>query len=261
MSFADVESKKQADTFKKVAYFDTPSGQHTFRILEPDALRVETHYVNKILVACLGEECPICATNKKILVEHPEDFRTIKGWSPRSKRYFVNVYDKTNVKICPNCGTEHKKNPVYPTACKSCNTSLVQVVESPSNKVKLFGFGVTVAEQLNTYETTIFDTDGSPLPLTTFDIMLVATGEGKEKKTTLVPLVANKAPISVEPDQLFDRSNGVVTLTVEELDQLQRGVQLKDIYVARSANKQDAEVKALSSDVESSIKKKISDMF
>ena len=73
------------------------------RILDKNAYAVRKHWINKarISLLCLGETCPICASNDKIRGENPKTFRNIKGYIPVQFRYMVNVLDRTMVVIDP----------------------------------------------------------------------------------------------------------------------------------------------------------------
>lgn len=255
--FADIDTKNtNTSTFQKISFLDLQAGQHTIRLLENKSTKIYTHFLaGRTTVACLGEACPICANNKRLLVENPDNFRDIKGWSPRTERFYVNVLDKTSVKTCPSCQKEIKMfNGQFPPTC-ACGAFIHTVAEHPSNKVKVWNFGNTVGDQLNAFAKSILDANKEPVPLTNYDLNLIVTGAGKEKKTNLIPMVHLNEKVEVPADAFYDLSKAVIHLEAEELLQLQRGVSLKDIFTARKATKVEEKVESVSSD-----EKKLSEM-
>lgn len=260
--FADIETKEKK-TFQKVTFLDLPPGQHIIRILEENATKVHTHFINRSTVLCLEDDCPICQSNKKIFIENPDNFREVKGYSPKSKRYFVNVLDRTPVKVCPKCQTENKKgvNGIFPPSCSACGTYLNEAEIKPSNKVKLYSFGVGVAEQINAFQQAILDASGEPCPLTSYDIVLIVDGTGKEKKTNLVAQAQRNDPVEVPADAFFDAKNATITLKAEEMLQLQRGVSLKDIFASRKADKADTLTEQVTKETAQDIQEQIEKLF
>src|SRR5689334_8205599 len=118
----EVAPKKQNVTkYRKTEYINLWEGEHKVRILESMETKKYTHYVGWSYLECLGDECPICENNKKILYEHHEDYAKVKGWCPKRPRYYINVLDKTPTKVCPKDGKENQPNAV---ACTACGTLL-----------------------------------------------------------------------------------------------------------------------------------------
>lgn len=235
MSFTPIPENKSTFSTRKTEYLALVPGNTVIRILDPDYFSVETHFINRTSVECLGDECPICKNNRKIILENPETFRDISGYSPRSRRYFVNVYDKTPAKVCPQCGAEIKQD--IPT-CPSCNTIITAVERKPLDKVKVLAKGKQLFEQLIALEQVIVDETGTPRGLTNFDITLVTAGAGKTATCTPIFTGNVGAPVFVEKPDLFDLHNAVIKLSEDELHDFQSGVSLKDIFAARRLGKE-----------------------
>jgi hypothetical protein len=231
MPFSPIQHKATKTEFKKTEFINLAEGTNVIRILDADYKAVETHYINRMSIKCLGDDCPVCANNRVIIQENPDTFRDIKGYIPRSTRYYINVYDKTPVKICPKCGEEVKH--LNLASCPKCRESLISVPVGPLNKVKLLSKGVTLFEQLAALENAILDAQGTPLGLTNFDLILMVKGSGKETVTTPIYTGNPGVKPEVNPEDLYDLEKAVITLTDAEIIDLLKGTDLKDIYTAR----------------------------
>lgn len=251
MPFADTQlTKNQPESFRKIEYLKLEQGQNIIRVLEPQALMKWTHYINRMTVACLGEDCPICEHNKKLIFENKENFRQQSGYYAKTRKYFVNVLDRTPVKICPKCGHEIKlmASPV----CPSCNTLVVNVEVTLLNKVRVLSKGATLFDVLNALDMYTFNEKKEPIGITNFDIMFIVSGQGKEQKINAMPTqVMDK--VTVPQEALFDLSKCLIVLTPDELISLSKGVQLRDILLARSGNKVDKEAEVVSEDITKTI--------
>jgi len=235
MSFATISQTNKSD-FKKVEYINLPPGNTIIRILQPKTLDYFVHYINGAYLTCLEDECPICSSNRKLITENPEKFREIKGWSSRSERHSVNVFDRTPVKICSACKAEVKKvGPNFPTACPGCGQIIVGEEARPLNKVKVLSRGKTLFENFNGIENSVLDEAGNPIPLTSYDFTLFVSGTGRETNITVIPMVEKKDVIEIPETELFDLSKVTIILTAPEMQEVQRGVSLKDIFAARRA--------------------------
>jgi hypothetical protein len=244
MPFADIKQKQFTGDFKKVEFIKLSPGMNQIRILDSNAYSVDVHYVGGINIQCLGEDCPVCRNNKKIIFENPKDFRNIKGYASRRQLFIVNVLDRSLVKICPNeaCKEEVKAiNGIFPTQCPKCGGLLHTVQPHPLNKVKILSKGVELFSSLNAFEVAINDAEGNPIGLTNFDIMLSVSGNKKESPTPIPNTNANDV-LEIPEDQLFDREKVVLKFSPEEIADLQRGVALRDIFAARKAEKEADEV-------------------
>jgi ribosomal protein L37AE/L43A len=239
MPFAIKERTKSK--FVKPNWLTLTPGSHVVRFLETtdQAFFEETHFLvlptGKLTIACLGEECPICQSNRTIYLADTKNFRNNKGYFSKSDRYTLNVLDRTMVKICPSCGEENKRqgNSYTPT-CSSCQTLIASVAEAPSNKVKLLQLSRTAAEQLNSIETTMVDKDRNPIPLTAYDIVFSVSMTNGKKVSTPIPATQNNDVIAIPKEQLLDK-NVTIRLTVAEVRDLLKGISLKDIFTARKS--------------------------
>lgn len=264
MPFADIKQRESNSTFRKIEFIKLSAGMHTIRILEDHPLSVDVHYVSGMNVQCLGNECPVCRDNRKIIMENPQDFRNIKGYAPRRQTFILNVLDRTPAKICPSeaCKEEVKAiNGVFPPQCPKCGALITAVKASPLNKVKILAKGVELFSKLNAFEVAVNDAEGNPLPLTKYDIMLSVSGNKKESPTPIPNSNATDV-IEIPEDQFFERERVAVKLTAEEIGELQRGVALRDIFLARKAEENaDANVKDVRDTVSKDIQDKIDALY
>lgn len=234
MSFAKITSTTGTSNFKKTEYLDLPPGNSVIRILQPQTYDYFVHYMNGSYILCLGDECPVCASNRKLISENPEKFREISGWSPRSERHSVNVLDKTLVKVCSACKKEIKKvGANFPSTCPGCGQVIVSEEIKPLNKVKVMSRGKTLFENFNGIENSVLDPEGNPIPLTSYDFTLFVTGSGRETNITVIPMVDRKDPVEFSEEELFELPKTVITLTPEEMQEVQRGISIKDIFANR----------------------------
>jgi hypothetical protein len=223
-----------APKYRKTDYLKLTEGEHRVRILDNIETKHYTHYMGYAYVACLGEDCPICQSNKKILYEHPDDYRNQRGWNPRRDRYYINVIDKTPVKVCANCGTESGTGF---DSCPKCGGVLGTA--SPANKVRVLTGSRNLFEDLKVLSNTVRDDNDEILDIRTYDWTLVTRGQGREKTTTPSPrLMGQPNNPDYNPEDLFDLSDVVIRLTPEEMLDVANGTSIKDIFVVRRAAKQ-----------------------
>lgn len=252
MSFANTTLPTFTQS-KKIQYLSLTGPVHTLRILDTEAHMSYSHYINGVLINCLGSDCPVCAENQKIYTEYPDNYKDIRGYYPRTRRFSVNVLDKTPVKICPKCGTDNGDV----SKCGACSELLTGVELTPSNKVKILSRGVTLFEQLNVLDNAIMDESGNQLHLTDFDIRLIVSGSGLQKTVTPLPLSNDRAPV---PDTLekYDTKTLGITLSPDEITDLIRGISLRDIFAARKAGVQ-TDVSAISASDEA--RRRVEELF
>lgn len=232
--FGTTPETKQPRQTKKTEFVNLNSTA-VVRVLSNSYHTVETHYINKATVACLGEDCPVCATNKTIILQNPETFREDPRYFPKRKVCMVNVLDKTPVKTCPNCSAE---SGAQAQVCAKCNAILSAVQAAPSNKVKVLSRGVTLFEHLGAISNAILDGSGEKLGLTAYDITLMVAGTGKEKTITPIPGTPSAEPLLESGKDLdsYDLDKVVISLTPPEMLDLQRGVSLRDLFAARRSS-------------------------
>lgn len=234
MSFADT-TKQQNTVFKKAEYIELPQGRSVIRILNESAIKKMIHYVRRVSLECLGEDCPICMSNGKIIRDNPENFRQAKSYYPRRPRFFCNVLDRTPVKLCPKCGKANKAiNNVFPMVCGACQENIVPVAVRPLEKIKVLIKGPELFEQFNGFETNMQNEKGEPMRLQDYDFILNVSGTGQETKTQAIPLTSSNDVVSINEEDLFDLEEvGSVKLTPNEMLDFLKGVNLKDIYNTR----------------------------
>lgn len=233
MSFSDLEVKFNTgeNKFKKTEFMSLTTGAHTIRILQPKAKTLPTHFFNstKTTVLCLGDECPVCANNKKLIAQFPDTFRDQHDYVKINYRFFVNVLDKTPAKKC-ECGKEHKN--LAMTIC-TCGKVLENV--APLNKVKVMSKGLTLRDDLDSIDKAILDNTGTPIGLMNYDIVLMVSGTGRDTKVTPVPRTEANQPVELNGQELYDLEKATIVVTPAEMLDVQRGVSLKDIFSARKA--------------------------
>jgi hypothetical protein len=235
MSFADLEVKfNQFDNkFKKTEFMSLTTGAHTVRILDPQAKTKPTHFfnINKTTVLCLGDECPVCANNKKLIMQFPDNFRDQPSYNKINYRFFVNVLDKTPAKTCGKCSKEYKN-----LAMTICTCGEVLNATAPLNKLKVMSKGLTLRDDLDSIDKAILSPNGDPVGLNNYDIVLMVSGAGRDTKVTPVPRTESNEPVVLsEGVELYDLEKVTIELSPSEMLDVQRGVSLKDIFTARKA--------------------------
>lgn len=233
--FFDTTYEKK-NTYNKPTFLSLTLGKHIVRILG-NPLKMFIHWLpaQRSTVKCLGDDCVICRNNKMIMLEHPEDFRNQTGFFTRQARHLMNVLDRTPAKICPNCQTENKilPNNLFPVTCvsQSCGALLTGVDANVLDKVKVLGISNTNAETLNNMSSTM-TANGETISLTDYDIIwVVSRGQGNRNVTSSFP--GTRDVVEVPPDALFDLTKVTLTLTNEEIQDLLKGISLKDIFLSR----------------------------
>ena len=242
--FSDSSESK----FKKPVYLKLTEGDHFIRFLHSidETKMVYTHWVKRMSIECIGEDCPICVTSKEILNSVGGDIEVAKqtpGFIPYQVRYYTNVLDRTQVKIHPESATAYenkrRSDGTFPQTCGETGKLLEGVTPTISNKVKILAGGTVLFNQLNSVDSTtgVRDEFGNivPMGIKNFDIVLVVNGTGRERKTTPVPQANMNDVIEVDSEELYDLDTAIITLTASEVYDLLRDVSLKDIFAARRA--------------------------
>jgi hypothetical protein len=255
----DEKKERTESKYRKTDYLKLDEGEHTVRVLDTRETKHYTHYVGFAYVKCLDDECPICQNNKRILFDHPEDFREVKGWNPRRDRYYINVIDKTPTKVCSKCATEAT---VSSAACPACGTVLGDA--APLNKVKVLTGSRRLFEDLKVLYKTVRDEGDNIVDIRLYDWILVTRGKKTDKVTSPSPrYYPNKAVLpEFNPEDLFDLSRCAIELNPTEMLDLFNGASLKDIFTMRRASKQeDTTTIETSEDISEEISASIDDIF
>lgn len=234
--FFDTTYEKK-NTYNKPNFLSLTLGKHITRILG-NPLKVFIHWLptQRTTVRCLGDDCVICRNNKMIMIEHPEDFRNQPNFYSKQPRHLMNVLDRTPAKICPNCQTENKilPNNTFSVTCTSpeCGALLTGVEAMVLDKVKVLGISNTNAETLNNMSSTQMNEKGELLSITDYDIVwIVSKGNGTRHVLSAFP--GTKDIVIVSPEFMFDLTKVTLVLTNEEIQEVLKGVSLKDIFLAR----------------------------
>lgn len=258
MSFFE-STKKQQVSFDKPIYLQLTPGTHVIRILQDNAIGFFQHWLGSP-IKCLGDDCPQCKQNKVILAEHNNNFKEasqVKGFIWKNERGAVNVLDRTPVKVCPECETEIKAvDDIFPTACPKCNHMIVNVKPHPSNKIKIFSRAGSVFEKIALFGKTTLDEEGNPLPLTSFDIELLVSGN-----TTIPRKTNNMDKVEFNPEDLHDLERAYIVLTPEEMEQKMRGVSLGDIFAARKVTTPESPKEMATPEEVAKVNKNLSELF
>jgi hypothetical protein len=228
-------------TKNKFTFMNLSQGNRVIRFLDPIAPGYQTHYLPKqrVTVHCIGKDCPICETNKRIVFENPKEFRKDENFIGTVEKYLVNVLDKSMVKTCPNpdCGMDNYSiEGQFAPACAKCDTIITTVEPRSANKVKLLMYGKDLSKTLDAIEKATKDQYPELDSWTKFDIVITSTGKGKE--ITRVAMAKPDAREVVSEELMGNKSvlsTILIELTRDEMIQAVRGVSLKDLFAARNA--------------------------
>ncbi len=227
-------NKNTESKYKRTEFMQLAQGANTIRILQPQVKTKPTHYFEhaKASVLCLGDECPICANNRKLFMQFDREAPKQPGFNRINYRFFINVLDKTPAKICTKCSKEYKD--IRNTICSCGEVLPAQAV--PLNKVKVLSRGLELRDDLGSISKAILRPDGTPIDITSYDVMLMVNGTGRGSITP-VPRTDASEP-TPEGLELFDLDKAVIEFNASELLDLHSGHSLKDIFAARK-NKKD----------------------
>jgi hypothetical protein len=268
MSF--FEKSGDESRFRKTEYLKLTPGTHTIRIVQNVGKKYYQHWLG-MGVECLGEACPQCKQNKRIIDDiggDPQEAykyassNKVDGFVGKQARGAVNVLDRTPIKVCPNCQTENRPaNNVFAAACSSCGQLITEVEPNITNNIKVFSRAASVFEQIDDLDRAVLDKEGEPRGVTNFDLNLHVVGNNT------VPVPAdNYEVLEVDEEKFFDLENVVVNFTVEEMEQRMKGASFKEIFQSRRSESEaygDAEESAVEVDKEKvvEIESEIESMF
>lgn len=224
-----VDETQGRKEFKKTEYLALKPGKYTIRILDAMETKKYGHYFQgRGWVECLGDTCPICELNKKLMYEYPEDYRDQKGWNARRARYFLNVLDQSD------------------------------------KKVKVLSVGPQLIEDLKVMSQSIRNEEDERIDIRTYDWDLIVKGEGREKETTPSHKFFGKmTDVDLNGQELYDLSNCLIKLTAEEMLDVHNGASLKDVFALRKAKKETAKATetSVSAEIKADIEASIDDIF
>ena len=205
VNFGDtVDERKEGTKFEKTEYLTLTSGnEYVVRILDPMETKLYGHFVGKGWLECLEEECPICQNNRKILYEHPEDFRTVNDWCPKRPRFYLNVLDQSD------------------------------------KKVKVLSCGPRLIEDLKVMSKSIRNEADERIDIRNYDWSLTVRGTGRDKETTPSHRFFGKeTDVDLAGQKLYDLTNLMIKLSPDEMLDVFNGATLKDIFAMRRAKKE-----------------------
>lgn len=230
--------------YKKVEFINLATGTNIIRILSSDAEAVvlDTHFLSGVTVKCVDSpevECPVCKNNALLRAKYGKEAINQEGYSSKRQVCYLNVYDRTPVKVCPSCGVKNKANSLsgaFPNACSGCGGTILKVPVTPLNEVKVLSKGKEIMDQIDALAVSTLNAEGEALGITNFDIKyMVIPSSGKRKTSALSAITENTDVVTVESEQLFDLKRACFELSAEELADLMKGVSLRDILAARKA--------------------------
>ncbi len=257
-----IEEKNNA-SFKRYKYFNWTPGDHTIHLLDFDLKPVVAYWLGGGYVRSTNPDNPQEILNKKIRLENPQNFRNIRGYRPAQRRYIFRVYDKTVAKICPECGLDTKVEigQTYPSVCSFCKKGdLTRVSAAPINDVRIVNCTVALVEQLILVDKTTLDENGNQVGIENLDLQLFIVGRGTNRQTVVKPGNICPIPISFDLEPL-NVDNSIFLVSDSEMNDLIRGISLRDILLARSSKGAIEEITESLNTEEDVVKKKIDELF
>lgn len=240
------------DDNKKLNFIKLTEGRHLIRLLQPlsQVKLTYTHWVRGTSVECPGTDvCPICRYNQEILLSVDGDWdkaKEVKQFNPYQVRYYANVLDRTPVKVSPKSetGFENKRRPdnTWPLVCEETGEFLEGVEERPSNTVKILAGGVTLFNALESIDNATLDENENKIGIENYDIVLMISGTGRDRKTSPVPQERRNDVIDVDEHELYDLDRALIVFTPEEITDFLNGTSLSDIFKARRLSESEPEV-------------------
>lgn len=243
MSFADIPDKSETSgDFKKTEWTRIAPGVTTrLRILDEHAVDTYKHFIpnQRISLACLGEDCPICKNNDRLVSEHPNTKPwDIPGFISRQHRYKVNVLNKTVVKISPNGSITFPTKGGFPTNDPATGELIANIDPTALNRVEVLERGPRLFEQFNMINQQVCDDVGNPLGIWNYDIVITASGSGPSMTTTVIPYPNQNDPVNIPEEDLYDLEDLDIVLEPDEFVRVMNGTALRDIFAARRATEE-----------------------
>lgn len=221
---------------KKKEFLKLSVGNHVIRLLPGTQgfYITYTHWINRTNLECLGDECPICNNNKRIIAENPDNFRDVPGYSRKRQVFYVNVLDRTLAKTCPSCGEVHKAVAgTFPSVCSACNAVMVDVKTEPLNKIVILNRGSELYDNIKAINNAILDENGEKIGVENYDLMIMVPP--KTKRPVAQGLPHQNDEVDVPDDELFVLEEAPLHFEPDEINAFMRGASIKDIFAARRA--------------------------
>jgi hypothetical protein len=257
--FADIPIKGEQSQTKKNLVFTKiiPGYPVRIRILNSAAYRVPKHFLprQKVSVVCLGEDCPVCIQNRKQVEANPGvPYSEVPGIINKQVRFLVSVYNRTLVKKIGEevfyAGVDGK----FPRLTDK-GEDLTKVEAKPLNTVEILERGSTLFAQFNAINDSFRNDEGERIGITNFDIILTASGGGKNMVITALPALQHSDEVKVE--NALDLSTVSIKFSPDEIWKLLGGVPVRDIFESRKgtviAETADASLTDMAKSVEDSL--------
>jgi hypothetical protein len=240
MSFANFRTSQPRKTYRKTEFINLSVGMHVVRLLDPEAVVKDTHYIHSMTYECLGKDCPVCNNNSKLWTEFGDEAPKANGFIGLRQMGYVNVLDRTVAKVCPKCGADVKRmGQGFPANCPKCNESVLNVREAPLNKVRVLSKGKLFFDQIEFYKNNTLDAQTqTPLDINSYDLAIMVMN--KTTAPVVSTLVQNNDVVQYNPEDLFELEKCAISVNASEMLDALKGVSLKDIFRARSVNEQVA---------------------
>lgn len=265
MSYIDFDEKfeEKKSQFKRTEFLKL-SGTHIIRVLPGKAYVTYLHWVNRVPLLCLEDECTLCKQNDVIRSENPDTYWKVKGYYRKSQTFYLNVLDRTPTKVCGNCGAENiVVGNVFPPTCSSCNAFITDVEAKPINKVKVLTRGKDLWDDITRIHKTNVQVNGEPIGITNYDLQIIV---GSNKRPFPQALLNNNDVVEIDEEQLYDLEKAPITLLPDEMLEVHRGVSLKDIFASRANDDEldfgpPEEVDEVSKDLEEELANKVAELM
>ena len=151
-------------------------------------------------------------------------------------------------------------NGTFPAICLSCEKGVVSNLESkPLDEVRVLQGGKTLFEQFKVRDQDTLDEEGNPRGIQNFDLILHVVGVGNQRNAIAVAST-NYDKVEVPPEKLYNTETLTIKVSEEEMEQLVRGVALRDIFAARRATTEVEIADEVRTDTEE-IKRKVEELF
>lgn len=232
MSLIAFKTVKAPSTLFKRPVFLKLTAVHVVRILDTKGHVTDVHWINRIPIECLKDDCPICKNNLLVKAENPNNFWTVSSYSRKAPTFYLNVLDRTPTKVCPNC--EHENTIIgnmFSPTCKGCGGLITNVADNPVNKIKILSRSQTFGDELNRINDTNLGQDRNKLGIQNYDIQIMV---GSNKQPFAQALLDRNDAISYNKEDLFDLPEVPIKLTASEILDFQAGTSLKDIFASRN---------------------------